>query len=256
MRTIERYEEVAGLLAAQLRPGVRTNALLKPQDLRREAAAGTLAVQEFPGGLILLRRRGSCQRMSFWLQRGAEPPPLDFSLPTALEIAFRPRDMALADCVPLWERAGFRESFSRQRMSRPAGLDARPGGPFRVRGAGPAEAGELEALFAACFDPLTGCLPTREELEQGLSEGRFLWSGGGLLHWEEAPGGTELRHLAVAPEFRRQGAAQALFAAYLERTAGRASRVWVQRDNLPALRFYEKNGYVPDSWTSRVLGMP
>lgn len=254
MKSIERYEELASLLAAQLRPGVRTNALLKSQDYQREIAAGTLFVEEFSGGLALFRRRRNCQRMSFYLQRGAEPPRLSLCLPTALEIAARPRDAALRECAALWEQCGFRTSFARQRMSRPAGGEPLPcAGQFEPRPAAPEETEELEALFAACFDPLTGCLPTREELKSGMELGHYLWTGGGLLHWEEVPGGTELRHLAVSAHLRRQGAAQALFRAYLEQTSQQASRVWVRTDNLPALRFYEKNGYAPDSWTSQVL---
>lgn len=250
---IEDYAQLSPLLAGELKPGVLTNTLLKKEDYLREIAAGSLFAEKFPGGLLLLRRREGYQRLNFYLQRGASLPPLSFSLPTVLEIASRPRDQALRDSEVLWEQAGFRPLFSRQRMARPEGLSPLPGPEgLSAHVAAEEELSTLERLLQECFDPLAGCLPTREELREDLQNGNVISLPGGILHMGKAPGGTELRHLAVTPSLRRQGAAQALFAAYLLHTENRASRVWVRTDNPPALGFYEKNGYTCDGWTSRV----
>ena len=73
------------------------------------------------------------------------------------------------------------------------------------------------------------------------------------LHITPGRGATQLRHLAVGGPYRRQGAAQALLARYLEHTGFARSLVWVRTDNGPARRFYTKNGYAPDGWASAVL---
>lgn len=251
---IDAYSRLLPLLTAQLKPGVITNTLLKKEDYLREIQAGTLFAEEFPGGLLLFLRRGNHQRLYFYLQKEAKLPPISPQLPTVLEIASRPKDEALRDSEALWERIGFRPLFSRQRMTRPSDDFSLPAsGSLSARQAGTDELSALAQLLEECFDPLTGCLPTREELLDDLQEGNVFSLPGGILHMKKIPGGTELRHLAVQENLRRQGAAQALFRAYLEHTEAQQSRVWVRTDNLPALRFYEKNGYTCDGWTSKVF---
>lgn len=253
MQPITSYDALLALLRAQWKPGVVTNAVPSGEAYREELRAGSLYAHTWPGGLLLLRRREGFQRLSFCLQRDAALPDWEPELPTVLEIAARPRDGALLAAGLAWQDRGFRLLFTRQRMTRqpgPAGGEA----VFPVRIAAPEEQAEVQALLRDCFDPRTGCLPVAAALKEDLNQGRVLTVGacGGILHQVPAPGGTELRHLAVAPRLRRQGAAQSLLTAYLRREGGRVSRVWVRRDNPAAISLYEKNGYAPDQWTSKV----
>lgn len=253
MEQIKEYDALSPLLAAQLRPGVLTNAVLRKADYLGEIQAGTLFAQSFPGGLLLLRQRGTHQILNFYLQKDAAPPEFRPQLPTVLEIAARPRDAALLASEALWKRLGFLPLFARQRMTRKAGTPVLHGSfPAAACVAPPEALLEAGGLLEDCFDPLTGCLPSRDGLLEDLRAGRVFMLDGGVLHMAEAASGTELRHLAVAPALRRQGAAQALFEAYMAHTQNRSSRVWVRRDNLPALSFYEKNGYTCDGWASVV----
>lgn len=263
MKQIASYEELAPLLSAQLRRGVVTNAALSPEDWRREIAAGTLRVQGWDGGLLLLRQREGCSRLSFYLQEMALPEDLDWGGPVVLEIAARPRDEGLLRAGEFWRGQGFTELFRRERLALPKGTAAAAGdGPLKARMARPEDAGAVEELLGACFDPVTGCLPTRAELARDLEDGNVVCAAApdgalaGVLHIAPGRGATQLRHLAVGEAFRRQGGAQGLLACYLEHTGFAKSQVWVRTDNAPARHFYTKNGYAADGWTSVVLARP
>ena len=251
MRAVESFETLSPLLGAQLRPGVATNVALTREEYQREIQGGALFWEEAPGALLLLRRRPGFYLVGFFLQRGAALPPVELPLPAVLEVAFRPRDKGLRQTLPQWEAQGFSPVFSRRRLLRPGGAPP-PEGAGKAWVAGEGDLPFLEGVLKACFDPFTGCLPSSQELREDVRAGRVLRSTGGLLHISPAAGGTQLRHLAVLPESRRQGEAQGLFALYMEREGGRPSRCWVREDNLPARRFYEKNGYTPEEWASVV----
>lgn len=257
VRQIEGYDQLTPLLSAQMKRGMVTNALFSAGDLRREIAAGTLWVHAWDGGLLLLRKREAGWRMNFYLRDMDHPSGFRPDGPVVSEIALRPRDTGLERAIAYWQEEGFSTVFRRKRLALPPGARAKAG-PFPVRTAQPGDRACVSEILASCFDPLTGCCPASDELERALADGQFLLAlapdglAVGLLHICPERQGTQLRHLAVAEPFRGQGAAQSLLAAYLERAEGR-SQVWVREDNGPACRFYEKNGYRPDAWTSAVL---
>ena len=261
MKQIQSYEELSPLLSAQLGRGVVTNAALGAEDWRREIAAGALWCQSWPGGLILLRRREGRAVMNFYLRELAVPEGLAWDGPTVLEIPARPRDEGLLQAADFWQAQGFRALFRRERLALPKGA-AVAAGPLPARIARREDAEALGALLRESFDSLTGCLPTEEELARDLDSGCVVCVDGpdgraaGLLRLGTGRGSTQLRHLAVGAAFRCRGGAQSLLARYLEHTGFAKSLVWVNGDNEPARRFYAKNGYRPDGWTSLVLSRP
>jgi len=257
VKRIERYEELAPLLSAQLGRGVVTNAALAPEDWRREIAGRALWAERWDGGLALLRRREGRAVLNFYL-RGDTVPDLTWDGPIVLEIAARSRDEGLRRAAALWREKGFEELCRRERLALPRGAAvAEGGGAARI--AAPADLEAALALLRGNFDPITGCLPARAELERDLAAGNVVCADGpdgvpaGLLHIAPGRGSTQLRHLTVGEEHRRRGMAQALLARYLEHTGHAKSLVWVRTDNEPGRRFYAKNGYAPDGWTSVVL---
>ena len=62
-----------------------------------------------------------------------------------------------------------------------------------------------------------------------------------------------ITNVAVRPDCRRQGIANALFDAYMSVTGGQKSLVWARIGNEAAERFYETHDYRPDGWNSVVL---
>ena len=260
MKQIQSYEELAPLLSAQLKRGVVTNAVLTPEDWRQEVAAGAVSYKSWPGGLLLLRRREGHAVLSFYLQELSVPTDLTWDGPTVLEIAARPRDEGLWKAADLWRGQGLEDLFRRERLVLPKDTIIDAGScPLAARIAGIADAEAIWRLLQDNFDPVTGCLPTRDRLARDLETGHVVCvdapdgKAAGVLHITTGRGSTQLRHLAVGEPYRRQGAAQSLLARYLEHTGFAKSLVWVRTDNEPARRFYTKNGYTPDGWTSVVL---
>lgn len=259
MRQIEHSGQLSALLLGEMKRGVVTNALPNAVEQRREIAAGSLWAHTWAGGLLLLHRRAAGWRTDFYLRDMEGPSGFVPDGPAVMEIAMRPRDEKLRQALSFWQKEGFLPLFRRRRLALPPGTRT-DAGAFPVRAAGPGEREDVQKILSECFDPLTGCIPAAGELERELEEGLFLLAlapGGGaagLLHMRQERQGTQLRHLAVTGPFRKRGAARSLLAAYLERTQG-PSRVWVREDNAEACRFYEKNGYRPDGWTSTVLRM-
>lgn len=264
MKQVKSYETLAPLLSAQLRRGVVTNCALSAEDWRREIEGGGLYARDWEGGLLLLRRRCGHVLLYFYLQAGADlPEDLVWEGPTVLEIAARPRDEGLLKSVELWRKRGFQLLFRRERLALPGNTQVPAGsGPLVARMAKAADVAGLWTLLRDSFDPLTGCLPTREELERDVEAGNMVCldvpEGGvaGLLHITPGRGATQLRHLAVDRRYRRLGGAKEMLACYLERTGFAKSLVWVRTDNEPGRSFYIKNGYVPDGWGSAVLYRP
>ena len=258
MQKVGSYEALEPLLSEQLRPGVCTNCALGRAELVREIGAGTLYVRRWAGGLALLCRRTWGDRMFFYLTEPSAPWTGGFPRNTVTEIPGRRTDAAPEKAGAFWEAAGFRRVLERLRLTREAGpwAGAAPGGGAGP--AGPADADAVRALLEDCFSPETGWLPTGEELDRALRAGEILCvrdgtgRAAGVLHFVRRAQETELRHLAVRQELRRQGVARRLAAGYLAAAGDMRSRVWAGADNGPALALYRQCGYVPDGWRSAV----
>ena len=227
-----------------------TNGLPAAEVLKRETSAGTLAWEQLPEGILLLRQRADHQLLNFLL---TAPGALARWIPernTVLELPWNDRSPELRQLGETLIERGWMLLLRRVRLTRKGAL--LPEIPDSVREIRAAEAPDRAAvleILERCFSPLTGCLPTPE----GLAQEQAVLLPGGTLHYRRQGNTTELRHLAVLPEARGKGLARALIAAYLEREGQRLSRVWTGADNETALHLYGSFGYVPDGWHSLVL---
>lgn len=264
VQPIKNYEELAPLISAQLRRGVRTNSF---GDYHDDVAHGDVLTFSWDRGLLILRKRLAYDHwvLNFYLHNldGIPLPPLDG--PVVVEIPSRARDTAMRETTRLFRDTGFNPLTERQRLCLPAKTAVAPGDcPFDIRVGEPSleDLNEAYTLLLDCFDILTGCIPTLYEFEQTMAQGNVIFATdshgetAGLLHIAPNRGHTELRHLAVREDCRRMGVAQKLLSYYLVHTDFSKSLVWVRSDNAPALHFYQKNGYTADGWRSTVLCRP
>lgn len=249
MEKITELERVNALVAAHFKRGVRVNAAISAQDYRREMAAGRLFAHEWVGGLALFYERDGFRRMSYYLNEFTEPRDFPEGK-TVCEIVLRERDEA-QDTLDFWRGLGFETAFERLRLRRRAApsaacvLDIRPG-----------QAHEVRRLLSDCFDAVTGCLPTEEELETGLEAGEYICcfeeeSLAGVLHITDAKR-AEIRHLAVRAGLRGRGLAKKLINS-AQALNEKDCTVWVLRDNAAAMAVYGSCGFEPDGYRSYVL---
>lgn len=259
MKKIEQLEELSPMLTAQWKRGVIANASLSAQTFRKEILAGTLYVQELPEGLLLFRRRGEFDRMSFFLQPQADFADWKPERTTVLEIAVREKDTALKQSEDLWQAMGFSCVLRRVRMSVQFDQEPLPADEtYLIREAAQQDREQIQELLQANYNPMTACLPTDAEMDEAIAasdvlvaktpEGKLL----GVHHTRCSGNMTECRHIAVTPEMRRRGIGESLLFADYRRKRTRRYMLWVAEDNIPARKLYEKIGYKPDGWKSSV----
>lgn len=258
MKRINDLQELSRLITAQWKRGVVTNAAFSAEAFRKEIEAGTLYAQELSSALVLLRRREGFDRLNFYLQPEGNLAGWEPEQTTVLEIPSRPQDAALRASESLWEKSGFTLQFRRKRivLKEDANLktvDCR----VPVRPALVQDQKQIERIMYQAYDPLTACLPTKEELAEDITKGDVLCAEEdgrimGFIHLSCTRRATECRHLAVLPEARGRGIALSLLAADCRRARTPQYLLWVAENNLPALQLYEKAGYVPDGWSSSV----
>lgn len=259
MEILRRYEDLAALRRSQLRPGVMTNCVLPEREFRRELSAGCLYCQVWPEGLYLLRRRESHWLLQYYLQPGGSFPAPEAEGPVVTEVPIRPKDAGweIAFLAKLGA-AGFSPLLRRVRLQyHPAGPVQAPVGP--VCSGTPNDAREVLDLLRASLDPLTGCLPGVDELQEDGAQGNLLLTRGGdgaltgVLQFRQAPGLWEIRHLAVRADARAQGLGTRLLRAFLAQVGQRRAQVWTGQTNVAALAAYQKVGFMQDGCHSSVL---
>lgn len=254
METVRAVDDLTRRRDAQLRRGVQTNCFLSTDQLRALAARGALLAEEIPGGLLLLIRREGHFQLYFYL--AADPAPLPpLPSPTVVEIAFRARDTAVRGTADFLQTQGFTPVLRRVRLKRSAD-PIRKESPAST--ADPPRVEAIEAFLRENFSPLIGCLPDRVELSADLTQGRVLTRTDAhgltaLLRFSRVGSRGEIRHLAVRSDCRGRGLAGELLTEYWYAVGGAASTVWTGTENRPALRTYEKAGFILDGWESVVL---
>ncbi len=243
---VQSYQQVAREVNGLLLQGGTTNGLPDRETVEKEIRQGTLFLQGGDRGVLLLRRRERWDLLTFFLKKGQTLQGWMPQRSTLAELPFRSETDPMREVAQSLEDMGFRPLLSRLRYTRKGQACTFPESSAE---------GSKESYELLCnsFPALTGCIPSREEWELLCNRGQVLSVGGGLLHYEQKGRTTELRHLAVAEDRRRQGIGRRLVGAYLNRCGTGLSRVWTGEDNVAARRLYESFGYEKDGWTSRVL---
>ena len=237
------FDGIAALIPKYMGPGLVTN-LSDVSSLRREE----LSFCATDGGLYILRRREGYSLLTF-LIKGGPVPELPGTVVT--ELVTRPGDRG--EAAELFEIAGFDKLLRRVRLTRPAGAADGPG--KAVYKASPSELSEVDRLLRSSFDPLTGCLPSQDELCRDLAEGKVfaVSETGRLAGVLRASGRREIRQLCVGEPYRGKGYAGALVEAFLAENGNGRCSVWTGSENAAALAVYKKHGFSADGYTSTVF---
>lgn len=201
------------------------------------------------------------------------------------ETAFRERDTALKETVEYLAGCGFEEVLSRVRLSRPAGApdenaenaveispekvesreEENSEFTFYVKKSTAEDAAAIRPLLHSSFSPITGCLPEDDELRSDAAAGNILMLFAvndsrlpaarpcGLLHYKAAKKSAEIKHLAIAPEFRGKGLSEILINAFLNECRDLKTTVWTGSGNAPALNAYKDCGFTEDGRRSSVM---
>lgn len=261
MITIKRATDGDGLAAEIARSrslGRRTNFYGAAEELSPLAAEGRILRMPFAGGSYCFLEQEKQFDLYFFLEKDAAPveiPPLE--KPVVLEqVALAGKE--LSPTAAAWERIGFAPYLQRKRLT----LSAKKA-PVEARTPLFAKEEEAETILdtmQAAFEPYTSALPDPETLRRDIAQGRVIAAREGdkllgFLRFGREKKVSVLWQIAVLPQGRGKGIGAGLVRDWiaLEKEEAAKFQLWVREDNLPALKLYEKSGFLPDGRIAPVM---
>ena len=255
MKKVNNYTEISEAVNRHFGRTIVTNCFISRETYDSEIKNGTLYLEEFDGGVYILKKRDGYDVLYFYLDSPESTiAPITTDEDIVCEIPYRERDENIKKVSERFSEFGYDRLFTRVRLAKKAEPAEYP--DEHITAADNRDFDEIISLLQASFDRRTGCIPTDEALREDIYAGRVLVyrDGGvaGLLHYTDEKAVSEIRHVAVAEDRRGEGIASRLVQTYLSDKSGRC-RVWAREDYPAARRIYEKNGYQTDGMKSEVL---
>lgn len=125
------------------------------------------------------------------------------------------------------------------------------------------DATNITKLLNENFNEYYGCIPTQDKLKEDIENGSIYIAVNdkvvmenkkiiGVLHIKIGKNNSEIRHLAVDKNYRKNGVASNLMSIYLNEDNSQTKTVWTGTENIYAQKVYEKYGYKKDGYASTV----
>lgn len=179
----------------------------------------------------------------------------DFKLPVILEIIYQGALHRPLEIISYWERCSFGQYLTRDLFT--ATYDQLNTGKqaalnIQIKFADTEkEILYTQKLIESTFDKYTGDVMTYQEVKTCAENNEiicayFKGNISGVLRIEKKHNIIWLGHVAVAPEFRGNGIADALLDVFIEKNKANSQtryHLWVIQDNLKAIALYRKFGF-------------
>lgn len=204
----------------------------------------------------ILLERSDYYQLYYFINDKDELTVPDTDCPVMMEILYRGESQRPGEIIAYWEKAGFRQHLTRDVLSASysnlvipsvdnAKIDIKYAETER-------EAVYSKELIEQTFDKYTGDVLSIGETQSYLVKKNILCaylegSLCGILQFELKNNVVWLGHIAVSPEFRGYGIANALVKKYIvDNAISPATRyqLWVIQDNATAVSLYHKFGFV------------
>lgn len=241
-------------IAQYISKGMRTNFYASAEEFLPELEQ--ISKLEFDGGCYLFHEKEDQIDFYFFMEKEASPIEIpEMDKPLVLE------QVALAKNPPdsgEWEAIGFENYLQRKRLflsAKKTETEQREVSFAKVE-----EAEEILGMMEQAFEPYTSALPDLETLKKDLAENRVIAVREdekliGFLRFGREKKVSVLWQIVVSPEGRGKGIGNSLVRdwIFLEREEVAKFQLWVREDNPPALKMYEKLGFLPDGRIAPVL---
>lgn len=248
------WEEVV----KRLSKGEKTNFFFSEKEVHLLILNEKVTRMDFDGGVYFFVKEDTFRKMFYFLEKSISPVPLpEFTEPMILEEVL----LAAKERIPSeesWKNIGFMPYLERKRLF----LSAKN---IASEEREPMFASEemLDTLFQfmqESFEPFSSALPAKEALRKDIRAQNILISikDGvlvGFLHFGEEKHSSMLWHIAVKQEARGLGIGDGLVRDWFfaQKDIAKKFILWVRTDNPPALRMYEKLGFLPDGRVAPVM---
>lgn len=250
-------DKIKELIVRYYRRDTISNFYMREQELASFVEGGFLSASHSSENLLLFVEKERGTRVYFFLNDLGEELDFGGTHNLVMEILFKSDIGVPCEIVKYWERQGFSENLVRDQYSGVYKNLTLYGEKERPNIMWAADLSEVRCaceLFNGTFDELSGDYVPSGEFEGLLhgkqiliarsNEGTFL----GALHLTRDRSVSWLSHIAVCPEARGRGVGTALVDEFIERgKENDRSRymLWVQRQNVAAVRMYHAKGFVP-----------
>lgn len=245
-------------IAKRLSKGQRTNFFFSEDEVFLLVQQKKISRFDFAGSAYFFLKEDQFYRLFYFLDKENSPEVLPaVDEPIILEEVL----LANKERVPSqenWEKVGFQAYLERKRMylmSKDVVTEER-----KVSFAAENLLEDIFQLMLESFEPFSSALPTKEALLADILNQKVLISSQnqkllGFLHFGEMKQGSMLWHIAVKPEARGLGIGEGLVRDWLfvQKDIAKKFFLWVRTDNLPALRMYDKFGFLPDGRLAPVM---
>lgn len=254
MEKIPDGKQWAEEIAQYISKGMRTNFYASAEEFLPEIES--ISRLEFDGGCYLFHEREKQIDFYFFLEKEAKPVAIpEMDKPLVLEqvaLAKNPPDLGE------WEAVGFERYLQRKRLflsAKKTEAEQREVSFCRAE-----EAEEILGMMEQAFEPYTSALPDLETLKQDVAENRVIAIREGekllgFLRFGREKKVSVLWQIVVSSDGRGKGIGNRLVRDWisLEREEVAKFQLWVREDNPPALKLYEKLGFLPDGRIAPVM---
>lgn len=248
----------AGEIAQSISKGMRTNFYASAEEFLPLVEEGYISQAIFAGGSYCFVEKENQIDFYFFLEKETAPvevPKAD--KPLVLEQVALAKTGA-SPALEEWEEIGFVKYLQRKRLflsAKKAEAEQREFSFCKEE-----EAETILQMMEDAFEPYTSALPDLETLRKDLAEHRVIAAREGetilgFLRFGREKRVSVLWQIVVAPQGRGKGIGEGLVRDWiaLERAEVAKFQLWVREDNPPAMKLYEKLGFLPDGRIAPVM---
>lgn len=244
--------------AARLSKGEKTNFFFSEEEIFQLVKLEKISRLDYDGCVYFFVEEQDAYRLHYFLEKEKSLHPLPvLQQPVIVEEIYLEKKERMPS-EESWKAIGFMPYLERKRLYLMAKNIV-----FEERILCFATEEMLEEIFGLMndsFEPLTSALPTKEAFCKDIQAQKVLVSLQdeqiiGFLHFADEKQSSVLWHIAVAPNARGLGVADGLLKDWFfaKKESVKKFMLWVRIDNPPALRMYEKHGFLPDGRRAPVM---
>ena len=264
MKQIRSYEELSKLIFAQWKKNLMTNSFLSKESWMKEIEEDRVFYKLGNGFLLLFREREDFYILNYyWNTPLLEEmkQALKVKKPIVVEIVGRDElEKQYQEQLKICEELNFscilkRERFQKKKIEMMNSENIEKKEAYLIQLAN--DAAKILNFLKMNFSHYTGCIPTLRQLEEKILEKCILQASKneniiGVLEYQKNKNGVEIKHLAVAKEYRGKRIASQLLNCYEKMINSNQEFVWTGKENKEAQELYKKFGYQKDGFVSSV----
>lgn len=245
-------------IAQSISKGMRTNFYASVEEFLLLVKEGCISKAVFPEGSYYFVEKENQIDVYFFLEKETAPvevPKLE--KPLVLEQVALVKT-GTSPALEEWETIGFKKYLQRKRLFLSAKKTEAEQRDFSF--CKEEEAEIILQMMGDAFEPYTSALPDLETLRKDLAEHRVIAAREGerllgFLRFGREKKVSVLWQIMVTPEGRGKGVGEGLVRDWmaLERAEVAKFQLWVREDNPPAMKLYEKLGFLPDGRIAPVM---